>query len=77
MALVMSFSECRKKSQNPHDPVECTYSFFVGPDGQKFFQLDTYGRNDRKMPGKVSQTIQFDETSGRALKKLLNEVFPD
>jgi len=77
MALVVSFSQCKKENQKPHDPVECTYSWFTGSDGRKYFQLDTFGRANRKIPGKVSQTLQFDEASGRALKKLLEEVFPD
>ena len=28
-------------------------------DGKSYLQLDTYGSADRKIPGKVSQSIQF------------------
>lgn len=76
MALVVDFSETTKENQRPHDPVDCLYSIFVGADGKKYLQLDTHGRADRKMPGKISQTLQFDEVSGRALKSLLELAFP-
>ena len=28
-------------------------------DGEKYFQLDTYGKSEREMPEKISQTIQY------------------
>jgi len=37
--------------------------------------LDTHGSNDREIPGKVSQTLQFDETSARALWEILGREF--
>jgi len=76
MALVANLLETKKESRGPHDPVDCYYSVFVGPDGKRYLQLDTHGRSDREMPGKISQTLQFDEHSGRALKSLLEAMFP-
>ena len=76
MALVASFTAATKESQKRHDAVDCHYSEFVGSDGKVYFQLDTHGRADRKIPGKISQTLQFDEHSGRELKRLLELAFP-
>ena len=53
-----------------HDVVEATYSVFV-EDGERFFQIDTYGKPGRAIPGKISQSIQFDEQSARQLVALL------
>jgi hypothetical protein len=37
----------------------CSASIFTDEQGRRYIQLDTYGRKSRKMPGKVSQAIQF------------------
>ena len=57
-----------------HEKVYTTYTSFE-KDGQKYFQLDTYGTSKREIPEKVSQSIQLDETSARFLVKLLIEEF--
>jgi hypothetical protein len=41
-----------------------------------YLQLDTYGSQQRVIPGKVSQTIQLDVQSARELKRLLERTFP-
>ena len=53
---------------------KATYSTFES-DGKKFVQIDTYGRAEREMPGKTSQTLQFDEKSARALFSILRDAF--
>jgi hypothetical protein len=40
-----------------------------------FVQIDTYGRAEREVPGKVSQSLQFDEKSARALFDILRDTF--
>ena len=57
-----------------HEKVYTTYTSFE-KDGQKYFQLDTYGTSKREIPEKVSQSLQLDETSARFLVKLLIEEF--
>ena len=57
-----------------HEKVYTTYSVFE-KDNKKYFQIDTYGRNDRENPGKISQSIQIDETVARHIIKLLISEF--
>lgn len=43
-----------------HETVQATYSVF-DRDGERYFQIDTYGKDDREMPEKISQSIQVDK----------------
>ena len=56
------------------DEVEAKYSVFE-KDGEKFFQIDTYGRSNRVETEKSSQIIQLDEGSAKELIKLLIKEF--
>jgi hypothetical protein len=58
-----------------HGEVECGYTAFER-EGRRYLQLDTYGSNDRAIPGKVSQSIQLDEDGARELKRLIQQSFP-
>lgn len=42
-------------------------------DGERYVQIDTYGKNDREIPGKESQSIQFDEERTKVLVDLLKK----
>lgn len=75
MALIREIHQIHKERNNVHAPVECSYCVFRS-DGKTYLQLDTYGSADRKLRGKVSQSIQLDETSARQLKRLIEEAFP-
>ena len=57
-----------------HEKVHTTYTVFE-KDGQKYVQLDTYGKDDRDNPEKISQSIQLDEETERFLVKLLIKEF--
>lgn len=57
-----------------HEKVHTTYTVFE-KDGQKYVQLDTYGKDDRDNPEKISQSIQLDEETARFLVKLLVKEF--
>jgi hypothetical protein len=57
-----------------HDEVEASYSAFER-DGRVFVQIDTYGREDRQIPGKKSQTIQLDKEGAVTLVKILTDAF--
>ena len=54
--------------------VEVRY-IFVEIDGRKFVQLNTYGSQDRMMPEKLSQTLQFDRANARKLWELIGREF--
>ena len=56
------------------EEVEAKYSVFE-KDGEKFFQIDTYGRRNRVETEKSSQIIQLDESSAKELIKLLVKEF--
>ena len=56
-----------------HDEVSATYTVFI-KDNKKYFQIDTYGRAERDMPEKISQSIQLDEESVSALIDLLQDI---
>ena len=57
-----------------HEKVYTTYTSFE-KNGQKYFQLDTYGTSSREIPEKVSQSFQLDENAARFFVKLLIEEF--
>lgn len=57
-----------------HEEIIATYSIFE-QSGEKYFQIDTYGRSDRDIPEKVSQTIQLDRISAKFLVNLLVKEF--
>lgn len=45
--------------------------------GTRILQLDTYGSPGRVIPGKTSQSLQFDAAGARQLKRLLERTFPE
>jgi hypothetical protein len=57
-----------------HEKVYTTYSAFDNC-GRHYVQIDTYGRSDRELPGKISQSIQLDENSARYLFDLLKAEY--
>ncbi len=52
-----------------HEKVATTYTVF-SDDGKKYVQIDTYGKSNRTLPEKISQSIQFDRDTARFLIKL-------
>ena len=76
MALLRDFIPINKDRQRVHDIVECGYSLF-SRDGQTYLQLDTYGSQERAIPGKTSQSLQLDRSAARQLKNLLEASFPE
>jgi len=75
MALIIEFVERASDRSSPHGPVTCGFHSFQFR-GQAYLQLDTYGSQDREIPGKVSQTIQLDETAARELVGIIRRAFP-
>ena len=57
-----------------HDKVYTTYTTFEA-DGEKYVQIDTYGRIGRENPEKISQSFQFDRATAEFLVNLLREEF--
>ena len=69
-----SIERIEKTRNMLHEKVHTTYTVFE-KDGQKYVQFDTYGKNDRDNPEKISQSIQLDEEVARFLVKLLIREF--
>jgi hypothetical protein len=76
MAVVKSFFFASKETQRVHPTtVECHCSLVTAPDGRRYLQLDTHGSEEREIPGKISQTLQFDAERALQLKQILDRVF--
>ena len=58
-----------------HTPVTATYTEFDTVDGENYVQIDTYGKSDRALPEKISQSIQIDRESAKFLVDLLKKEF--
>ncbi len=76
MALVTNFERSEKDRHTVHKPTVCAFSTFVGPDNHSYLQLDTFGSDDREIPGKVSQSIQLGANAAAELKRLIERTFP-
>jgi len=76
MALIKeeNIEKLEKTRNTVHQEVQATYTIFE-KDCQKFFQIDTYGAPNRKMPEKISQSIQIDNRMAEYLLKLLKKEF--
>lgn len=57
-----------------HDKVYATYTVFE-QGGQRFVQIDTYGRIGRENPEKISQSFQLDKDAAQFIVKLLQKEF--
>jgi hypothetical protein len=76
MALIRSFELKALQRGGLHPTrVDCEWSTFE-LDGKRLLQLDTYGSDERKDKGTVSQTLQLDETAARELLRILRTAFP-
>jgi hypothetical protein len=76
MALITGFDkdEGRRSRKHPTQVV-CRYRQVITED-LTLVQLDTYGSEDRKSPGKVSQSLQLDEERALELIAILVRTFP-
>lgn len=77
MAVVRRLDSVTLEKDSPHSEVDCTYSIISDGDGQRYFQVDTYGSKTRKIPGKKSQSIRFSSEAIEQLKHLLSTHFPN
>ena len=75
VALIEKFELRPIEPHRVHGGVICGYaSSRVG--GHLILQLETYGSTERKIPGKVSQSIQLDEAAAAELKAIIDRTFP-
>ncbi|MCE6968777.1 hypothetical protein [Cereibacter sphaeroides] len=75
MAYVVSVGKDEREISSLH-PTRLTCRYMVGEqDGVKLLQLNSYGSEDRAVPDKLSQTLQFDESSARQLFEIIRAEF--
>lgn len=76
MALIVKeqFEHTEKKKNSVHKPTKTLYTAFV-VNGEKFFQIDTLGSDERKMTEKVSQSMQLDKSMAETLIRVLKVEF--
>lgn len=69
-----NFNKLDKERHSVHSKVKSTYSIFEN-DGEKYFQIDTYGKDNRELKDKISQSIQLNKDDAIFLVKLLTDYF--
>jgi hypothetical protein len=75
MALVSSVKRDDRDFKGIHQ-TSVEFLYLVGErDGKKVIQLNTYGSEDREIPNKLSQTIQFDRAAAEMLVDVLRREF--
>lgn len=73
MARVLGMVEKEPALTRIHEAVEASYFAFV-KDGQTYLQIDTYGSPNRKISGKVSQSIQFGPEAIALLRDVIGKL---
>jgi len=63
MATVRKFEVEHIDKARPHDEVELAIVRLVDCGLEKFIQIDTYGRETREQPRKLSQTTRLDKAA--------------
>jgi len=75
MSRITTFEKIEMDRNTVHDEVHhATYCIFE-KDGEKYFQIDTYGSPNREYTGQPSQKIQFDGKFAKELVSLLISEF--
>lgn len=75
MALIGGFVERPNASLGWRTEVECGYAIGYHTDGP-VLHLETYGSQSRQIPGKVSQSLELDESAARELMQIIRRAFP-
>jgi hypothetical protein len=69
MAIIRKFEEVELKGNFRHTETKGGWSV-QGQDGEKFFQINTVGSEDRAIPNKVSQTLRLSKEAIEQLAEL-------
>lgn len=74
MSRITSLEKIEMNRNSKQGEVYATYCVFE-KDGKKYFQIDTYGSENREYVGQPSQKIQFDKKLAKELVSLLIKEF--
>jgi hypothetical protein len=74
MAQIKNFvAKSPTGTERPHPTdVECGHKSFTDISGERFLQLDTYGSEERAIPGKISQSLQLNHAAAQNLKQIID-----
>ena len=72
---LVTMKKIYKERNTIHTAVTATYTVFDSDDGEHYVQIDTYGRSNRVIPEKISQSFQLDRKSAEFLVELLRKEF--
>ena len=74
MALIKinNLDKIVKERNSIHKETSATYNVFK-INSKLYFQIDTYGSEDRKEKGKVSQCLQLDRETGIELISIIKK----
>lgn len=71
---INNIEKIEKTRNYVHEIVNATYTVFEC-DEKRYMQIDTYGREEREIPGKISQSIQLDRDMAQYIINLLKQEF--
>lgn len=71
---INNLQRVNKERNTIHDEVYATYTVFES-NGEKYLQIDTYGKAERMNPEKISQSFQLNREVASYLVNLLIEEF--
>lgn len=71
---INNLKKVNKERNTIHDEVYATYTVFDN-NGEKFLQIDTYGKAERMNPEKISQSFQLNREAASYLVNLLIKEF--
>jgi len=74
MPRITTLEKIEMNRNTEQDEVYATYCIFE-KYGKKYFQINTYGSQDRENVGQSSQNIQFDRKFAKELVSLLISEF--
>jgi len=70
MSRILEIVKKTKERNIVQDDVPAVYCVFE-KDGNKYFQIDTYGNRDRECPEQANQMIQFDKVFAKKLVSII------
>jgi len=74
MAFIKGFQRKHMDRNSLHKEINATYTSFER-DGRVLLQIDSYGTEERQVPGKKSQSIQIDKEGAVQLLHILKREF--
>ncbi|WP_417246205.1 hypothetical protein [Celeribacter sp.] len=76
MAFVKQIQKDEGREIRSIHPTQLVCKYIVAhQNGHRILQLNSYGSDVRDVPGKLSQTLQFDESSAAQLYAVLKAEF--